>query len=302
MPVDDLVFVVNARSGGRRGRALLEDLQRHFPADRVLDLHRDGWRAALTSWRGTCRAVVACGGDGTVAAVLEALGMNTSTAVGIIPLGTGNDLARHAGVDLDLPWEAQIERLRSATVRSLDRWHLQGPGLDRIWYNYVSFGGDARAAGRFHRWRDDHPGVFRSVAVNRVAYAAAGLQDLGAAVDATLITSVARRLDAAACLFLNIPSYAGGRMRPSGTRADDGLCDVFAFPRGLGLGLALSGLRQVRRLERSERFSFQVHRPTFLQIDGEPRTARAGLYQIHLAGSVGLLMHAPEKGSGGRGL
>lgn len=302
MPEDDLAFVVNARSGGRRGRDLLADLRRHFPADRVLDLHQGDLLAAVQAWRGSCRAVVACGGDGTVAAVLEAVGSDTQVAVGIIPLGTGNDLARHARVDLGLPWRTQVDRLRAAEPHRLDRWRLRGPGLDRIWYNYASFGGDARAAGRFHRWRDDHPGIFRSVAVNRLAYAAAGLQDLGAAVDGTLVAGSTRRLDVAACLFLNIPSYAGGQLRPAGTRADDGLCDVFAFPRGLGLGLALSGLRQARCLERGGRLIFQVHRSTFLQIDGEPRLARAGRYLIRSEGSVRLLMHPPDQGSIDAGL
>ena len=63
--------------------------------------------------------VVAAGGDGTVSSVVEGLTQSPRPAtLGILPLGTGNDLARSLGISL-LPAEA-MQTLVSGRPRPLD--------------------------------------------------------------------------------------------------------------------------------------------------------------------------------------
>ncbi|QGH69467.1 diacylglycerol kinase family protein [Pseudactinotalea sp. HY158] len=64
--------------------------------------------------------VLACGGDGTIRAVTEHLAATDSAAeMGIVPLGTGNLLARNLDVPLaDLP--AAIARALEGTARPID--------------------------------------------------------------------------------------------------------------------------------------------------------------------------------------
>ena len=71
--------------------------------------------------------IVAAGGDGTISAVVDGLSADFSRAtLGIIPLGTGNDLAR----TLEVPREpeAAIDLLRSGKTRTIDLIRVSSEG------------------------------------------------------------------------------------------------------------------------------------------------------------------------------
>jgi diacylglycerol kinase (ATP) len=65
----------------------------------VLDITRDGSALSLATRavRDGVASVVAAGGDGTVHQIVQALA-GSDTALGIVPLGTSNDLARRLGI------------------------------------------------------------------------------------------------------------------------------------------------------------------------------------------------------------
>lgn len=65
--------------------------------------------------RNGCDTVIACGGDGTVHAVLQSL-VGTEVALGVIPLGTANALAANLGLSGSLPKAAEA-LLHAAPVR-----------------------------------------------------------------------------------------------------------------------------------------------------------------------------------------
>lgn len=65
----------------------------------------DGQRLARAAIEGGAKRVLAAGGDGTVSEVLQGVMGGEGAALGVIPLGTGNDLARTLGLPLD-PAEA----------------------------------------------------------------------------------------------------------------------------------------------------------------------------------------------------
>ncbi len=66
--------------------------------------------------------LIACGGDGTVHQVLQAAARSGST-LGIIPAGTGNDIARSLGIPLKDPaqWAARLaDLMRTQRTRAVD--------------------------------------------------------------------------------------------------------------------------------------------------------------------------------------
>jgi|GEM_PF-3886876 len=292
---DSSAFIVNSRSGGGLGRRLLVALRERVGTDRVADLTDTDLATWARRWADRAEALIACGGDGTVAALLEAVHQaGASTPVGVIPLGTGNDLGRIAQMPLDGHIESAWGALNRATPRALDRWILRGPAGVRAWFNYCSWGVDARIAERFHRIRNHHGWWCRSRAANLLAYAGAGLQESG---DPIALHASGHGLPAIptwmrSLVVLNIPSYAGGRQLGARVSCDDGYCDVFALGAGVALGLALSGRRQPHRLGRHRHVEVRLRRPAFLQLDGEPMLAATGAYTISQAGQVLLLAGA----------
>lgn len=81
------------------------------------------------------RSVVAVGGDGTVNEVASAL-IGTDTALGIIPCGSGNGLARHIGIPISIPETMQvvadghIEQIDYATANGNLFFVTMGSGFD----------------------------------------------------------------------------------------------------------------------------------------------------------------------------
>lgn len=72
-----------------------------------------------------CRRVVAAGGDGTVNVVLEALASldNPNVSLAVLPLGTGNDLARTLGMPLEP--EQAVEAVLGGEASRLDLVHME---------------------------------------------------------------------------------------------------------------------------------------------------------------------------------
>ncbi|RZK24100.1 MAG: diacylglycerol kinase family lipid kinase [Hymenobacter sp.] len=92
-----------------------------------------------------CRVVVAVGGDGTVNEVGQGLLHQPATALGIVPRGSGNGLARHLKVPLNL--EAAVRRLRQPTFSRMDVGRVNG----QPFFCTAGLGFDARVSQMFAR-------------------------------------------------------------------------------------------------------------------------------------------------------
>jgi YegS/Rv2252/BmrU family lipid kinase len=101
-----IVFIINPISGTQNKRAILKCIEQH------LDREAFDYRIVRTQYAGHAveiaheaaqagtHLVVAIGGDGTINEVARSL-VHTSTALGIIPCGSGNGLSRHLHIPMD---------------------------------------------------------------------------------------------------------------------------------------------------------------------------------------------------------
>ena len=109
-------LIVNPQAGRGRGRRYARRLRRYLERSglrfkAVFSRARgDVERQALEACMSGCRHVVVVGGDGTVhEAVNGILKAGTGAALGLIPLGTGNDFAKAIGLPLD--WRKACDRV-----------------------------------------------------------------------------------------------------------------------------------------------------------------------------------------------
>lgn len=101
------MLIINPISGTGNKKAVPEMVAARLRTAGIdLDVRFTGGRGDATALAGEASdkgygCVIACGGDGTVNETARAL-CGSATAMGIIPAGSGNGLARHLGIPVDI--------------------------------------------------------------------------------------------------------------------------------------------------------------------------------------------------------
>jgi diacylglycerol kinase (ATP) len=127
--VTRLPIIVNPVAGGGRARRaaarVAGELQAGGVAADLLETSHPGHARQLAESlvRDGAPRVVACGGDGTQHEVASAL-VGTGTALGILPFGRGNDLAKAMGVPGDVVAATRV--LRTGVLRRIDVGYANG--------------------------------------------------------------------------------------------------------------------------------------------------------------------------------
>ncbi|XP_031653450.1 diacylglycerol kinase delta isoform X1 [Oncorhynchus kisutch] len=127
-----LLVFVNSKSGDNQGIKFLRRFKQLLNPAQVFDLMNGGPHLGLRLFQkfDTFRILV-CGGDGSVGWVLseiDTLTLHKQCQLGVLPLGTGNDLARVLGwgsaCDDDAQLPQILEKLERASTKMLDRWSI----------------------------------------------------------------------------------------------------------------------------------------------------------------------------------
>ncbi len=300
----------NPTAGDGVTRARLEPLVRpHLPEAEIRSAPSPGELAELVARAAdTSDLLVIAGGDGLVHQVVNRLGSaRARLTLALIPLGTGNDLARSLGVPRR-PDEALSGLVAGLSddrrVRPIDLIRFSGADLAPavlVNLGLFGFGADIRLGRRAKRWCGRH--AYLLAAVSRLSSLSSGRVRLG-------IDGEEHELDAYLLAVANGSYMGGGVEIARGAEPDDGMIDIVAVPRvarrrlpGLALRILRGDPRADAELFRRRGRTLAVEAPTgwTLNADGERLAGRASRFEIVPAGVRFLIpVHRPASpGDGG---
>ncbi|HEV2088907.1 MAG TPA: YegS/Rv2252/BmrU family lipid kinase [Cryptosporangiaceae bacterium] len=168
------------------------------------------------------RRVVVVGGDGSLHAALQALhdadALDPAEPLGLVPLGTGNDLARTTGIPLD-PAEAAAVAL-TGRARPLD---LAVDDTGTVLVNAAHVGIGAEAGRWAHAWK---PAL--GVAAYPLGAVAAGVVTAGVPLAVEIDEAMVQRPDHPVLMvgIANGGTIGGGAPLAPDATPDDGLLDI----------------------------------------------------------------------------
>ena len=210
------------------------------------------------------RATLVCawGGDGTVNEVAQAVA-GTDTALGIVPAGSGNGLARELGLPRD-PVRAFHVAL-GGRERMIDVGEVDG----RLFVNLAGIGLDAEVTARFNQRRGGPRGLWPYVAI--------GIRELFRSRPRRYTLRIREGTwhePALAIVCANGRQYGGGAVIAPRARLDDGQLDlVVVAPRS-----PLRALWDARHLFRGT-------------LDRAPGVRTARVTEAEIAGPEPMLVH-----------
>jgi diacylglycerol kinase (ATP) len=220
-----VALIVNPTAGKGAGRALGEATRRLLlcPGRDVVDVSGQTWseacaRAADEVRRGV-DALVVVGGDGLVHLAVN-LVAGTTTPIGVVAAGTGNDFARNLGLPIRDAARA-VDVITRGAVRTIDAGRVTGPSGETKWFaGVLGAGFDAIVNARAARMRWPK---------GQMRYNLAVLRELPLFKPIPYVVELdGRRIVTSAMLVAvaNTPSFGGGmRVCPDADPAD-GLFDV----------------------------------------------------------------------------
>jgi len=261
------LWVLNSQS--RRGRQLGGAAGERLAAHGV-ELVKD------TRELSTLDAIVVAGGDGTVARVIR-FALESGLPLGLIPLGTFNDLARTLQIPFDIDEASAL--IASGRMRSIDVARV-----NNVYYlNEASVGISSRAARLQTASEKQRFGLL--AVLNSVLHAIGHIRPFRAEI---LFDSQAARFRSVQLTVAN-SSHFGGLITVNGAAIDDGWLDLYSVEvDGIAsllavAGAIVSGRRRATdglRAYRSAAFAVATSRPRRITADGEPAGTTPAHFEV----------------------
>ncbi|KAF6722090.1 Diacylglycerol kinase zeta [Oryzias melastigma] len=333
-----LLVFVNPKSGGNQGAKIIQSFMWYLNPRQVFDLTKGGPKEGLELYSKVPNLrILACGGDGTVGwilSVLDQLNLRPQPPVAILPLGTGNDLARTlnwGGGYTDEPITKILSHVEDGNIVQLDRWNLEVEAnpearpeekeehqTDKlpidVFNNYFSLGFDAHVTLGFHESREANPEKFNSRFRNKMFYAGTAFSDflsgsskdlakhIKVVCDGTDLTSKVQEMKLQCLLFLNIPRYCAGTT-PWGHPSEHQDFEPQRHDDGCieVIGFTMTSLATLQvgghgeRLHQCKEVTLTTFKSIPMQVDGEPCKLAPSVIRISLRNQANMVQKAKRR-------
>ncbi len=293
MLTDKLRFIINPIAGFRRDKSDIVHLIHAC-------FNETGFEIAMTSAPGDAthlareaaelnyRAVIAVGGDGTVNEVASGL-VGTDTALGVIPRGSGNGLAR--GLAIPIQPKHALAVIQHGGIKSID----VGSAAHRYFFAVTGVGFDARVGMKFSHatWRGPLP-YFMIAAREFVSYHPEALK----------VKLNEQQLELAPFLLTiaNTQQYGNGAVIAPHAKPDDGILEMcIVDPLSVWNVMVHAPKLFTGTIDRASIISYrhvttlEIEKPgtILFHVDGEPQTCSERLKISILPHALKVLTPAP---------
>lgn len=265
-----ILFIINPIAGGKDKKELPTLVEKYFSKDsykitytnhrnHASELTRQGILDGFTHF-------IAAGGDGTVNEVAKEL-INTNFNLGILPFGSGNGLARHIGIPMNI--EKALELIHENQMIRIDTCELN----NMPFINVSGVGFDAHIGKLFSKSKTRGFSTYLNTTINEFLNYKSEKYDITA--DGIHLTE-----DAFLISFANSSQYGNNAYIAPNASLVDGLCDVCImkpFPAlsvfNLGFRLFAKNIDESQYLQTIQAKEIVIERVNRgeIHIDGEPK-------------------------------
>ena len=267
-----VLFIINPNSGIGKQRAVEQAVENVIDSDRIKA------EIAYTEYAGHARELareavgkfdvaVAVGGDGTVNEVGSSL-INTTTALAIVPTGSGNGLARYLGISLRPNRALQV--INCMEVKDIDTLRVNG----QVSLNVAGIGFDGHISHCFAKLKNRGPAGYVKLISKEYAKYTSSVYRIS-------IDGKAYELPAFMITLANSSQWGNSIHIAPQAKIDDGLIDVCIikeFPLYDGFSLLINILdrsvdqRHYDVMTKAKSIVVESESKLIGHIDGEPIT------------------------------
>jgi YegS/Rv2252/BmrU family lipid kinase len=269
--MEKITTIINPVSGTTSKKRIPDLLEQYFPSERFkkqfffTEYQGHAFELASQAVKGKADCVIAVGGDGTVNEVARAL-VESSTVLGIVPMGSGNGLARDLAIPMDT--RKALEVISKSNIKTIDYCKAN----NRIFFCTCGVGFDASVSERFAKIKHRGPLSYMKSALTEY------LQFKPDTYEIVFENEVLSR-KAFLVTCANASQYGNNAYIAPHADMNDGMMDVAILspfsPLDVGYLLIQMFTKQItknRKIQyyRSKKLALRREKPGIVHIDGEP--------------------------------